>query len=99
MSTRYSLFIFVSEYVLTEKFPMSENFGLINQIRRASVSIASNISEGCSGILLIEKKRFLEISRSSLIEIDTQLIILRLTMINEEELNEFDKLFNELFSN
>ncbi len=60
-------------YKLTENFPKHEIYGLSGQIRRASVSIASNIAEGCSRKSTLEKKRFLEISRSSLVEVDTQL--------------------------
>jgi four helix bundle protein len=62
-------------YKLTEKFPKSEIFGITNQMRRASVSIASNIAEGASRKSAIERKRFYEISRSSIVEIDTQLEI------------------------
>ncbi len=64
-------------YKLTENFPRSELFGITNQVRRASVSIASNIAEGCSRKSLTERKRFFEISRSSLVEADTQLEICR----------------------
>lgn len=52
-------------YKITENFPKSEIFGITNQIRRASVSIASNIAEGASRKSMAERKRFYEISRSS----------------------------------
>ena len=44
----------------------------LSQIRRAAISVCSNIAEGASRISKREKKRFYEISRSSLVEIDTQ---------------------------
>ena len=60
-------------YFVTKSFPEVEKFGLSNQLRRAAVSVISNISEGASRKSLIEKKRFYEISRSSLVEINTQI--------------------------
>lgn len=86
-------------YKLTENFPKHEIYGLSGQIRRASVSIASNIAEGCSRKSTLEKKRFLEISRSSLVEVDTQLIISKeLNYLNDIELETFNELLNKLFA-
>jgi len=62
-------------YQVTHSFPASENFGLINQIRRAAVSIPSNIAEGQSRNSTKEFKQFLAISLGSLAELETQLII------------------------
>ena len=59
-------------YSVTDRFPKQEQFGLISQIRRAAVSVCSNIAEGASRKSKAEKKRFYEMSRSSLVEIDTQ---------------------------
>jgi len=61
-------------YGLTRTFPREEVFGLSNQLRRASVSVASNIAEG-SKRPDPEFRRFLDYSLGSLAEIDTQLII------------------------
>ena len=58
-------------YDLTTDFPSSELSGITNQLRRASVSVPSNISEGAARSSHIERKRFYEIARSSLVEIDT----------------------------
>jgi four helix bundle protein len=62
-------------YQVTHDFPASEKFGLINQIRRAAVSIPSNIAEGQGRNFTKEFKQFLAISLSSLAELETQLII------------------------
>jgi len=62
-------------YLLTPKLPSFENFGLKSQISRASVSISSNIAEGCSRNSDIEFKRFLEIAMGSLFEVETQITI------------------------
>ncbi len=67
---------FVKEiYNITNDFPKHEQFILVSQLRRAAVSVSSNIAEGASRISGKEKKRFYEISRSSLVEVDTQIEI------------------------
>lgn len=62
-------------YNLTSSFPESEKFGLTNQLRRASVSIPSNIAEGSSRASNKDFSRFLEITLGSCYEIETQLFI------------------------
>ena len=56
-------------------FPEAEKFGIVNQLRRASVSVPSNIAEGCSRSSNKDFSRFLEISIGSMYEIETQLLI------------------------
>lgn len=69
-------FLLVKEvYTLTMFFPKEEKYGLVTQIRRAPISVCSNIAERASRISKKEKLRFYEISRSSVVEIDTQLQI------------------------
>jgi four helix bundle protein len=58
---------------MTESFPKHEQYALVQQIRRAVISVSSNIAEGSSRYSIAEKKRFYEIARSSLVEIDTQI--------------------------
>ena len=64
-------------YMLTSSFPATEQFGLTSQIRRAVVSIPSNIAEGCGRNSDKELIRFCWISMGSLSEVETQLIIAR----------------------
>ncbi len=79
-----------SIYKTTESFPETEKFGLTNQLRRASVSIASNIAEGNGRTSNKDKARFIEIAYSSLLETLNQLIIAcDLNFINENELNTY----------
>ncbi len=63
-------------YYVTESFPSDERFGLISQLRRAAVSVPSNIAEGsCRKNSTKDFIRFLHMAYSSLAEIDTQLVI------------------------
>ncbi|WP_323787671.1 four helix bundle protein [Psychroserpens sp.] len=62
-------------YTLTSSFLESEKFGLTNQLRRASVSMPSNIAEGSSRQFNKDFSRFLQITLGSAYEIETQLII------------------------
>ena len=62
-------------YGTTEQFPKSETYGLTSQMRRAAVSVASNIAEGQGRLTLGEFSHFLGQARGSLLELDTQLLI------------------------
>ena len=64
-------------YKLTPSFPDSERFGLTNQLRRASVSVASNIAEGYGRSTKGEYLLFLGHARGSNCEVQTQLVIAR----------------------
>ena len=89
---------FCSEiYTLTSKFPDSEKFGLTNQLRRASVSIPSNIAEGSSRQSNKDFARFLQIALGSAYEIETQLLIASdLKFISEKELHPVSKELEEI---
>jgi four helix bundle protein len=62
-------------YRLTKLFPADERFAMVQQIRRAALSVHLNIAEGSSRKSLAERKRFYEIARGSVIEIDAALDI------------------------
>ena len=74
----------VEIYQLTSAFPHSEQFGLTSQLRRASVSIASNIAEGYGRSTRGEYLQFLGHSRGSLCELQTQLVIAKSLGFGEE---------------
>jgi four helix bundle protein len=62
-------------YQLTQNFPDDEKFGLVSQMRRAAVSIPSNIAEGQARRTTGDYVRFVSIAKGSLAELDTQLIV------------------------
>lgn len=78
-------------YALLRKFPVEEKFALCDQLRRAIVSVPSNITEGLSRYSEKEKVHFLEIAFGSLMEVECQLEIAKdLLYITEEEYKEID---------
>ena len=79
----------VDVYHLLDNFPKFEKYALCDQIRRAVVSVPSNIAEGSGRRSLKEKIHFLEISYGSLMETFNQLLIaIDLTYITEESVEE-----------
>jgi four helix bundle protein len=92
--TKLDIFKISKEFVLncykeTKSFPTDEEFGLTQQIRRAALSVHLNIAEGSSRRSVAERKRFFEIARGSLIEIDTALDIgVELGYIKKETLSK-----------
>ena len=83
-------------YLLTNKFPAQEKFGLIDQIRRAMVSICLNIAEGSDRKSDIEFKRYLRMAITSAEEVVTGLYVaLDLEYLKQ---NDFDKLYKDLNS-
>jgi four helix bundle protein len=65
----------IATYELTATFPDPERFGLSSQMRRASVSISSNIAEGCGRSSRADFARFLEFATGSALELESQLEI------------------------
>lgn len=88
-------------YRITKDFPKDEQFALTSQIRRASVSIASNIAEGCGRGSNKEYAQFIQIALGSAYEIDYQLLLSKdlgyLNLENYNYLNEkIDKVKRQL---
>jgi four helix bundle protein len=84
-------------YEITKGFPREEEFGLKAQLRRAAVSVPSNIAEGLTRSSKKDKLQFLNIARASLSEIDAQVeIATRLAMIGESQNAELDKALTEV---
>ena len=82
--------LFVSEsYKLTRVLPVEEKFGMISQIRRAALSVHLNIAEGASRKSELERKRYFEIARGSIIEIDAAIDIANeLNYLNDYDLTK-----------
>jgi four helix bundle protein len=84
-------------YKLTEKFPKQETYALADQIRRAAVSVPSNIAEGQARKAPADFKRFLHIALGSLAEVDTQLILAQeFGYISKEDVDALDVQIQEL---
>ena len=84
-------------YIVTKNFPSDEKFGIISQLRRASVSVSSNIAEGSSRSSYKEQARFSEIAYGSLIEVLNQIILsYRLNFINEDSYLNLRELIEEI---
>ena len=79
----------VKIYRITKAFPKEEKFGLISQLRRASISISSNIAEGSSRTTGKDQGRFYTMAYSSSIEVLNQLMICKeLQFLTVEDYNE-----------
>jgi four helix bundle protein len=80
-------------YKTSKKFPRSEIFGLTDQMRRAAVSVTSNIAEGFGRDSYKEKSHFYSMASGSLTEVQNQLIIARdVGYINDQE---FDRIMGQ----
>jgi four helix bundle protein len=86
-------------YKISILLPVEEKFNLAQQIRRAALSVKLNLAEGCSRRSAAERKRFLEISRGSVIEIDAALeTAFDLNYFEAGELKRTGELLNKCFA-
>ena len=84
-------------YAITDDFPPKEQFGLSAQMRRASVSVISNIAEGAARCDSPDKARFFIIAHGSLSELDTQVELSeRLRLLTGRTAQEFKETMNEV---
>ena len=84
-------------YKVTNDFPKSERFGLIPQMRRSAISMASNIAEGSSRSTTKDFQRFLSIARGSASELETQVILSnRLGMMTENTAGQLTNRIDEV---
>ena len=87
----------VSIYKLTRAFPKDEIYGLTSQMRRASVSVASNIAEGRGRLNPAEFRQFLGLAQGSIFELKTQLIVARkLELASTISLDQAESLSEEV---
>jgi len=87
----------VSVYELTENFPRKEIYGLTSQLRRAAVSVASNIAEGAGRGSKKEFRQFLNTARGSNCELQTQLIIVsRLNLAVRRDIETTESMSHEV---
>lgn len=76
-------------YKVTRQFPTEEKFAMVQQIRRAALSVHLNIAEGCSRKSKAERSRFFEIARGSVIEIDAAIgVAVKLSYITMDQIQE-----------
>ena len=84
-------------YQLTDKFPKSEMFGLVSQMRRASVSIPANLAEGYSRKHRPEYIQFVRIAYGSGAELETFLVLTReLKFASESEIGKVEAILDEI---
>jgi four helix bundle protein len=87
----------VAVYSITKSFPEEEKFGLVSQMRRAAISISSNLAEGSAKHTGKEKARFTETAFGSLMELLNQLIIsCDLEFLSEQKLSEIRLSIDEI---
>jgi len=80
-------------YKLTSQFPKEEKYALVDQMKRAAVSVTSNIAEGFSRQFYLEKTQFYSMAQGSLTELQNQLLIAKdVGYLNKESFEKLAKL-------
>jgi four helix bundle protein len=86
-------------YAVSLLLPDAEKFNMVQQIRRAALSVKLNLSEGSSRRSVLERRRYFEISRGSLVEVDAALeTAVDLNYFTENKLEVVGKLLNKCFA-
>ncbi|MCP4457267.1 MAG: four helix bundle protein [Cytophagales bacterium] len=88
--------VMIEVYMISKALPKEEKYGLRDQIRRASVSIPSNIAEGCSRSSDKDFKRFLEIAMGSAFELETQVMAVERLEFAKHDFGAFYQKLNTL---
>ena len=84
-------------YKVTHRFPKDELFGITSQMRRAAVSIPTNVAEGCGRNSNKELNRYLDIANGSAFELETLVILsLDLEFLTHDEFENYDAMLNEI---
>jgi four helix bundle protein len=95
---QYSQKLVLECYRITRTFPVEEKFALVQQIRRAALSVHLNVSEGSSRKSKTERSRYFEMARGSVVEIDSAVgIAHKLSYLTLEELQPFGDLIIKNF--
>lgn len=85
-------------YHITQKFPADEKFALVQQVRRAAMSVHLNLAEGCSRKSQKKRNRFFEIARGSVVEVDTAIdIAVKLDYVLTRDLTALEELLIKCF--
>jgi len=101
--TKLDVFQAAKQFVLvcykeTKSFPQEERFAMTSQVRRAALSVHLNVAEGCSRKSEKERKRYYEIARGSIVEVDAALdIAVSLDYTSREKLAELGSLMIRCF--
>jgi four helix bundle protein len=86
-------------YKLMALLPKEEKFNLVSQIKRSALSVKLNIAEGCSRKTVADRKRFYEIARGSVVELDAAIeACFELKLLSEEEVNPVGELLNRTYA-
>ena len=87
----------IESYKLMELVPTHERFNVCSQIKRAALSIKLNIAEGASRKTITERRRFFEIARGSLIELDTAIGVCRIASFSSENVAAAGNLIEQIY--